>query len=136
MCYQTKEEPATEAKERKTVPTKNRASASGGSGGSNLSTMFSDVSSSFRLVCNSISARNSPQIALAPPPTALAPAPASTIDAALDLFTKEYSKMFSVPDRLLFKKFLTDNDKIPGMFLRLDSEERILFIHESIDNNK
>ena len=55
---------------------------------------------------------------------------------ALDLFTLDYSKLFSVPDRLLFNKFLTDNDKIPGMFMRLDSEERLLFIQESIDNNK
>lgn len=131
-----KEEPVTQVKERKTATNKNRASTSGGSGGSNLSSMFSDVSSSFRLVCKSISDRTSPQVALAPPPTALVAVPVSAIDAALDFFTLDYSKLFSVPDRLLFKNFLTDNDKIPGMFMRLDSEERLLFIQESIDNNK
>ena len=113
-----KEEPATEVKERKTTLKKNRASASGGSGGSNLSAMFADVSSSFRQVCRSISTKTSPQGALVPTPTPLVSVTVSAIDAALDLFTLEYSKMFAASDRLSFKKFLTDNDKIPGMFLR------------------
>ena len=96
---------------------KNRASASGGSGGSNLTAMFADVSSSFRQVCRSISASTSSQAALTPTPRPV-PLNVSTIDAALELFTLEYSRMFSASDRLSFKKSLTDNDKIPGVFLR------------------
>jgi hypothetical protein len=133
--YSMKEEPGTEAKERKNGKAKKRASASGGAGGSNLSAMFADVSNSFKLVCKSISAKAAPQAVLAPPPPA-PPAPVlSTLDIALDTFTADYSQMFPVPDRLLFKRFLTDNDKVPGMFLRLDAEERLLFIRESIPNH-
>ena len=116
-----KEEPASQTKVRKTIQPRNRASASGGSGGSNLQSLFADVSSSFKQVCKSISSSTSPQAAVAPhiPPV-------SAIDAALDLFSLDYSKMFSVPDGLLFKRFLADNDRIPGMFMRLDPEERII----------
>lgn len=108
--------------DKKQKKPKIRASVSSGSGGSNLAAMFADVSSSIKAAVANIGSSNSSQ-----------PKVENPLQTALELFSNHYSETLTVPDRLKFKKVLTEVN-ISIMFVSLDHAEKLLFIQDTISN--
>ena len=103
---------------------KQRASVSSSTTGGNLSALLAEVNGSIHKVadCISSSSYSTPQ-----------PVKINPLDAAMNLFTKNYSEPFNGTQRLKFQMALATNKNFPSLFLNLDDEERGLLILSIIE---